>query len=230
MKLKLNARFLTLCLSFFGFIIQVKAQVAVVDGPSDGSSAPPANTSAVSQVIASGSKISLKIGTTTATADMNYQWYKLDNSGTKRLVQEGSNSAYLETSTGAGYYIYQLVIGNSNQCSSDISDPFKVYVLPALTPTIAASSGTICANGTSTSTLTTNPGDSKYTYLFQWAQNGNDISGATSSTYTTPTGVSGNNTYKVKVSYALNSSIMVAVNQVINIIPVPTKPAILIGQ
>ena len=231
MKSKLLTALVSFC--FIGLFItnQANAQVVALNGPSDNRSIPPITSTAVSQVLASGGVISLKIGSTATTAtDVRYQWYKLDNTGTKRLVQDGTDNTFKETATGAGYYTYQLVMSNSNQCTSDISDPFKVYVLPALNPTIAASSGTICSNGTSTSTLTANAGNSNYSYLYQWTLNGTNINGATTATYTTPTGASGNNTYSVKVSYALNSNFGGTASQVINMIPVPSKPSISVGQ
>ncbi len=221
---------ITFCLSFFGFIICANAQVTVVNGPSDAVSNPPASASAVNQILSPGNNISLKIGTASTATDISYQWYKIDNTGVKRLVQNGSDNTLRETPSGAGYYTYQLLISNSNQCSSDISDPFNVYVLPALAPTVAASNTTVCANGASTSVLTANPGSNKYAYLYQWALNGNNISGATSSAYTTPTSISGTNTYTIKVAYALSSATTGTASQVINVIPVPAKPTVSVGQ
>jgi hypothetical protein len=218
------------CLNSLIFSTQANAQTTVVTGPSDNTTAPPTTASAVAQVLASGSAISLKMGSTTTATDVRYQWYKLDNTGAKRLVQDGADNTLKETAAGAGYYTYQLLMSNSNQCTSEISDPFKVYVLPALTPTIAASTGTLCSNGTSTSTLTANPGNSTYSYLYQWSVNGTDIAGANSATYTTPAGTSGNNTYAVKVSYTLNANYGGNASKVINMIPVPSKPAISVGQ
>lgn len=231
MKLKLLLKVQVFCLSFFVLIVKVNAQVTVLNGPSDNASNPPTSASLVNQVLASGSTISLKIGNSPATAtDIIYQWYKLNNTGVKYLVQSSSNSTYVETATGAGYYTYQMVISNSNQCTSEISDPFKIYVLPALNPTIAASNSTVCSNGTSTATLTSNPGSSNYSYLYQWALNGTDITGATAATYTTTANAIGSNSYSVKVSYALSPANFGTTTQIINVIPVPTKPAITVGQ
>ncbi len=235
-KLKMNTKSifksLVFCLSFLLSTLNTNAQTTVVTGPSDKTSAPPASGSVVNQVIKAGDNISLKIGNSNTTAtDIIYQWYKIDNAGVKQLVQSSSSSTFSEASTEPGYYVYQLLISNSNQCTSEISDPFKVYALPALNPAIAASSGTICSNGTSTSVLTANPGDSKYSYQYQWALNGTDISGATAATYTTPAAsTNGSNTYLVKVAYTLSPSIIGTATQVVNVIPVPGKPAITVGR
>jgi hypothetical protein len=225
-----SVKALALCLSLF-FATAASAQVTAVNGPSDAVSAPPASAAAVNQVVTTGGSISMKISNAPASAEVIYQWYKIDNTGTKRLVQSSTNSVYTETATDAGYYTYQLVMTNGNQCSSEISDPFKIYVLPALAPSIAASSSTICSNGTSTSTLAARAGaDTRFSYTYQWMLNGTAISGATSATYTTAANASGNNTYSVKVAYALSPAISGTATQVINAIAVPTKPSISIGQ
>lgn len=217
--------------SLFILVNTVQAQVTTVKGPSDAVSSPPASASSVSQVLASNSNIALKIGTASPSADVIYQWYKMDNTGTKRLVQNSNSPTLSETPSGAGYYTYQLVVSNSNQCSSEISDPFKVYVLPALQPTIAASSSTVCTNGTSTSLLTANPGSDKYSYQYQWMLNGGAISGATGSTYTTPGNISnGDNTFTVKVAYVLSTTTTGTANQVVTAVPVPVKPTVTVGQ
>lgn len=228
--LSASIKTLALCLSFMLLVTASKAQVTTVSGPSDATSAAPATASAVNQILTTGGTISMKISSAPAAADVIYQWYKIDNTGTKRLVQSSTSSAYTETAAGAGYYTYQLMMTNANQCSSEISDPFKVYVLPALNPSIAASSSTICSNGTSTSTLTANAGNSSYTYTYQWLLNGTAISGATSATYTTLANTSGSNTYSVKVAYALSPASSGTASQVINAIAVPAKPAISVGQ
>ncbi len=226
-----NTTFL-ICLSLFAFTRGAKAQTTTVTGPSDAVSNPPASASAVSQVLSSGSNILLKAGTVNSSASgIIYQWYKFDNTGVKQLIQSSSDSTFRETATSAGYYTYQLLISNANQCTSQISDPFQIYVLPALNPAIAASNSTVCSNGTSSAVLTATAGDTKYVYQYQWALNGTSISGATSATYTAiPANTSGSNTYSVRVNYALSPVITGTASQMVNVVPVPSKPAITIGQ
>ena len=219
--------FLILLITLFS---AVNAQVTVMTGPSNATLAAPASASSVDMIIADGANISLKIGSTNTSSDIHYQWYKQDRNGTKVLVQDSNNGTFLEAASGAGYYIYQLLISNSNQCTSEISDPFKVYVLPALSATIAASASSVCANGTSTATLTTNVANTNYSYLYQWSFNGTDINGATNATYTTPANASGSNIYAVKVAYMLKNSISATANQTISTVPVPAKPAISVSQ
>lgn len=209
---------------------KVSGQVVSMTGPSNHSMAPPSSASSVSEVLAEGDHISLKIGSSSTGSDLDYKWYKQDSTGTKYLIQDGSNSTLTETASGAGYYIYQLLISNSNQCTSEISDPFKVYVLPPLNPTISASSSAVCANGTSTATLMANVSNTAFSYLYQWMLNGADISGATSATYTTSANATSNSSYAVKVSFAIKNTVNGTASQNVNIVAVPPKPGISIGQ
>jgi hypothetical protein len=208
------------------------ANNVAITGPSDGTSAPPASAASVSQVLCAGSTISLKGPVDASNANYKrYQWYKLDSNGNKQLVKDSTDNSYTEVSDGAGYYTYQLVITNTNDCSSDISDPFKVYVLPTLTPTITAAGNVtaVCEKGASSTTLTANVSNTNFTYNYQWTRNGTDISGATSNTYTVTEQTAGDITFGVKVSYSLNSTCTQTATQTINVIALPTKPVIAAG-
>ncbi len=197
-------------------------------GPSDAVTAPPATAAAVSQVICNGSQIQLK---TTATAGYTYQWYKKNPAGgAMQLVQDGSSNTYTETPSGAGYYTYQLVVINSNGCTSTSSDPFNIFVLPPITAGITASSATVCASGQTSSTLSATPvNGSGYTYTYQWTRNGADISGATASTYTVNESTAATLTFGVTVAYSLNTSCSSTASTTITVIAVPTKPVIITG-
>ncbi|WP_345949759.1 hypothetical protein ABDD95_23205 [Mucilaginibacter sp. PAMB04274] len=201
-------------------------------GPSDATTAPPTTATAVAQVLCSGSQILLK-GPADATGTIKYQWYKTDNAGVKKLVKEGINkdNAYSETSTGDGYYTYQLVMVNSNNCISDPSDPFNLYVLPALNPVVDGN-GSVCEKGQTNSALSITGLDSRFTYTYQWTREGADIAtNATSATYTVTEQTAGTYKYAVKVAYTLNTSCTkTAADKPITVIPVPTKPTIQIGN
>ena len=208
------------------------ANGAANTGPSDGTSAPPTSAASVSQVLCAGSTINLKGPVDASNANYKrYQWYKLDSNGNKQLVKDSTDNSYTEVSDGAGYYTYQLVITNTNDCSSDISDPFKVYVLPTLTPTITAAGNVtaVCEKGASSTTLTANVTNTNFTYNYQWTRNGTDISGATGNTYTVTEQTAGDITFGVKVSYSLNSTCTQTATQTINVIALPTKPVIAAG-
>lgn len=203
---------------------------AAAPGPSDTTTPPPANASDVSQVVCFGSIINLKGPVDASNANYKrYQWYKMDSGGNKQLVQDSTINTYSETSAGAGYYTYQLVVTNTNDCSSDISDPFKVYVLPDLTPTITPAATAVCEKGASTTVLTANVTNTNFTYNYQWTRNGTDIAGATSNTYTVSEQNTGDVTFGVKVSYALNTGCTQTATQVIHVIALPGKPVITAG-
>lgn len=227
----LKATFLILLCSILSFT--ARANNAAVVGPSDGTSAPPTSAASVSQVLCAGSTISLKGPVDASNANYKkYQWYKLDSNGNKQLVKDGTENTYTEVSDGAGYYTYQLVITNTNDCSSDISDPFKVYVLPTLTPNITAGGNVtaVCEKGASTTTLTANISNTNFTYTYQWTRNGVDISGANTNTYTVTEQTAGDITFGVKVAYTLNGTCSQTATQIINVIAVPTKPVIAAGN
>jgi len=197
-------------------------------GPSDAVTAPPATAASVSQVICSAGQIQLK---TTATAGYTYQWYKKNPAGgAMQLVQQGSSSTYTETPSGAGYYTYELVVINSNGCTSIYSDPFNIFVLPPITAAITASSATVCATGQTSSTLSATPvNGGGYTYTYQWTRNSVDISGATSPTYTVNEPTAATVTFGVTVAYSLNTNCSSSATQTITVIAVPTKPVIITG-
>src|ERR1700748_2078267 len=139
----------------FAFIVATAFAQTPFSGPSDPTTAPPATPAAVQQVLCSGTQIQLN---TAATAGYTYQWYKKDpTTGNEVLVQSGSSPAYTETPTASGYYTYQLVVINSNGCTSTSSDAFNVFILPAITAAISASSGDVCASGQTTSVLNATP-------------------------------------------------------------------------
>lgn len=208
----------------FGISLKVSAQVATpFSGPST-TTAPPTQASNVQQVVCNGNQIVIK----TAAVASAYQWYKQNPSGTMQLVQSGASITYTETSTGAGHYIYTLVTINANGCSSNPSDPFDIFVLPPLTPTITTSNSNICANNQTTTVLTASPvNDANYSYTYQWARNGVAIAGATSSTYTVSETTAGTDQYTVTVSYVLNPTCTAtSPAQTITVVPIPAKPVI----
>jgi len=225
MKRKFTPIKLLFSILFSLITIVASAQTATpFQGPSDGTTAPPSSAAAVQKVICNGAQVVL----TSSDVATTYQWYKKTSTGTMQLVQSSSSNTYTETSTTAGYYTYTLVTINSNGCASPMSDPYDVFVLPPLTPTITASSNNVCANGQTTSVLTASPAnDPNYSYSYQWTRNGVNIPGATSSTYTVSELTAGTAQYDVLVSYNLNTSCSaLAPAQTITIIALPVKPTI----
>ncbi|WCT10031.1 hypothetical protein [Mucilaginibacter jinjuensis] len=203
----------------------------VVNGPSkDALTTPPAAATDVSKIYCDGSAINLT--GPAFIAGYKYDWYKIDNTGTKQLVKEGTtDNTYSETASGAGYYDYQLVIINTAGCSSPITNINKVYVLPtlnlALTPI-----DPICSGGQTTGTLKlTQPLDGAYTYTYQWQRNGQNVSDAdggkgyplvVKETASSATAI----TYTLQVSYSLNSGCKGTANASVTVVDPPQTPTI----
>jgi hypothetical protein len=220
-KLLLSA-LIVLTFTFFA-----SASFAQGSGPSDATTPPPTNATDVGKVLCNGQTISITGPQDPNGADWTvYHWYKLDAGGNKQLTSTTSRT-YTEVSNGAGYYTYQVVTENASGCTSPISDPFKVYVLPPLTATITPSISTICA-GVGNTILTANPTPATgYTLNYQWTRNGANIPGATGNTYTVSNETTaGTVTFGVVVSYTLNSSCVGSASTDIVIAPIPAKPTI----
>ena len=196
-------------------------------GPSDATSNPPATASDVNKVLTSGQNIVL-VGPQDAnqTDFAQYQWYKVDANGNKQLTGT-TGKTYTEAPTAPGYYDYQLVTQNGNGCSSPGSDIFKVYVLPKLAPSVTTDNSSLCAAGSSSVVLNVANVPAGYTLNYQWTQNGVNITGATTNSYTVNgTNLSATVTFGVIVSYALNPSSTVTATKDIAVVPMPSKPMI----
>ena len=196
-------------------------------GPTDATTAPPATAGAVGQILCYGSQITLK-GPVDATGTIKYEWYKENTSGVKTLVKgPATDNTYTETSTTAGYYTYYLVQVNANDCTSDMSDPFKIYVLPELTPAIAGGSN-VCEKAQTTTNLTITGLDTRFTYTYQWTREGVNITtGGTLDHYAVTEQTVGTVKYAVKVAYTLNTSCTAtSADKSIVVVGVPTKPVI----
>ncbi|MGF7078659.1 hypothetical protein [Mucilaginibacter sp. UYCu711] len=215
---------LILLLSMVTFI----ASAQVTAGPSDATTAPPATASAVAKVVCYGSTISLSGPQDNGVDFAKYHWYKVDPNGVRQEDTNQTGRTYTETSGAAGYYTYQVVTENANGCTSPLSDPLQIYVLPQLSVNITTPTSSMCAVATNSTVLTANVTPSTgYTINYQWTRNGTDISGATSSTYTvTNETTAATVTFGVKTSYALNSTCAATNTKDIVITPLPTKPAI----
>jgi hypothetical protein len=215
---------LILMLSMVTFI----ASAQVTTGPSDATTPPPATAAAVAKVLCYGSPISMSGPQDNGVDFAKYHWYKIDPNGVRQEVTTQTGRTYTETSGAAGYYTYQVVTENANGCTSPLSDPFQMYVLPQLSVSITTPTASMCAVATNSSLLTANVTPSSgYTINYQWTRNGVAIPGATSSTYdvtneVTPATV----TFGVSVSYALNSTCPATNTKDIVITPLPTKPLI----
>jgi hypothetical protein len=139
-----------------------------------------------------------------------------DAAATTAYTGGNASTVYVKQAT-AGLYTYVATGINSATSCSGI-DSVKVTVLPA-TLTIATSSPQICVSGTTTLSVSTPAGFGNAT--FQWLQSPTgtgytNITGATNSTYTTPT-ISTAGFYQVIVKDpAGNSCLQPTVNITVN--------------
>ncbi|WP_374163476.1 hypothetical protein [Arcticibacter sp. MXS-1] len=218
---------LTLVLLTFS-ITTLRGQTAPA-GPSDATKNPPTNASDVKQVLCATSVIKLKISATSDAAYKTYKWFKVTGA-TTTMVKDGADNSYTETPAGPGYYSYRLIVTNNNDCTSEESDLFEVYVLPVLAPTISASKAEICEKEQSSSTLTVDGLDARFQYNYQWTRNSTPIAGAANASYEVKEAAPGNVTYGVNVSYKLNSSCTGSDDEQIRVIAIPSKPVIEIGN
>lgn len=199
-----------------------------LQGPSDTTTPPPAVASAVGLILCNGQPIVM-----TGPQDINntdfakYHWYKVDASGNNQPTTL-ITKAYTETPTAPGYYNYVLVTENANGCSSPVSNVFKVFVLPPLTPTITTPNNAICISVGSTTLTATTTVQTGYTFNYQWTKNGVNIPGATSNIYNVTGLISGSAvTFGVTMSYVLNPLCSATATTNIIMTPLPTKPLII---
>jgi hypothetical protein len=135
-------------------------------------------------------------------------------SGTASGVGSSINKVLTTTATTAGTATYVITASNG-QGGCNVSTTVVVNVNPVPTASITGSSS-ICPGGTAT--LVANTG---VNLSYQWFQNGVSISGATLSSYTTPTNLpSQAHTFSVVVSNALYTTCTASAAKVLTVLPV----------
>ncbi len=112
-----------------------------------------------------------------------------------------TTTTYSETPSSLGDWDYRAVI-TSGVCSSTNSAPRSITVSDAISGGGISSNQTICTGGDPVAfTNTTLPSGGNGTWAYQWQKSTGswtDISGATSSTYDPPTGLTENTQYRRK--------------------------------
>ncbi|MBS7562789.1 hypothetical protein KHS38_00095 [Mucilaginibacter sp. Bleaf8] len=223
-------------LSAFSLLAAAQSQTPTAASPfytpSDATSAPPNAATDVGKVLCFGGTVTLK-GNDAVVANNTYQWFKVNTSGQKVLVKEAiGDNTYQENTQGAGYYTYHLVVSNADGCSSPESSPLKVYVLPQLNATIAATKDRVCSGAQTTSDLSIQGLDSRFEYTYQWTRDGQNITNnGTSSTYTVAEQNQGTVNYAVKIAYKLNPDCtQTTAPKAITVVLVPGAPTINFGN
>ncbi|MFN8436367.1 MAG: glycosyl hydrolase family 8 [Cytophagales bacterium] len=132
--------------------------------------------------------------TATGTAGLSLQWY-----GTAATGGTASTTATVPSTTNSGtstYYVSQKV---ANSTCEGPRTAITFTVNPASTPSVSASTtNTTITNGTSV-TFTSSVSNVGTAATYQWRKNGNNISSATSATYTT-TDITNNDKFDVIVT------------------------------
>lgn len=142
------------------------------------------------QTTYSGGSVTLTANPSGGNSSYTYQWEVSDNNSSWSNISGATSKTYAASATNSGSSnitkYYRVTVGGDGQ--SKTSDAVTIIYRPAL---VAGSIGgaTTTYNGGSV-TLTANPsgGNGSYTYQWQYSDNNstwNNISGATSKTYST---------------------------------------------
>lgn len=165
--------------------------------------------------------------TVVATGDsLTYQWYK---GGVAISGATGSSYTVLATAANAASYKVKV----TNGAGSVTSATATLTVVGPPTITSQPSNLTVGVGSTATFTVTAT-GTGSLTY--QWYKNGTAISGATSTSYTTPATLSGDSgaTFYVRVSNSAgtiqSSTVTLTVDQAPVIVTQPTSLSVTVGQ
>ena len=140
--------------------------------------------------------------TVTATGATSYQWYYSNaaDGGTITTVAGATSASYTPptTATFATRYYFVTVETSCGTASTYPRTPVTVNVNPTFTSNPAASTQTVCLNGTPTNLTVAAAAGNTYQWYSNTANSntgGTLISGATSGTFTPPTNVAGTTYY-----------------------------------
>ena len=157
---------------------------------------PAITTQPVSQAVATGQTASFSVAAT-GTEPFTYQWKKNGSN-----IAGATSSTYKPVSSGElNGAKFSVVVSNSvgtvTSNEAVLSD-VAISVQPAAQPVVAPATASFSVTAAGTGTLT-----------YQWKKNGTDIAGATSSTYTTPVTVIGDNDalFTVEVSNGVGPAV-----------------------
>jgi hypothetical protein len=195
--------------------------------------APTITTQPTNQTVTAGQTATFSV-TATGTAPLTYQWKK---NGANIPGAASSSYTTPAATTGDNGSTFQVVV--SNTAGSAPSTTVTLTVTAAVVaPTITAqpTNQTVTAGQSATFSVTAT-GTAPLTY--QWKKNGANISGATSSSYTTPATTVGDNgsTFQVVVSNTAGSAPSTTVTLTVNASAVaptittqPTNQTVTVGQ
>ncbi|HVO23691.1 MAG TPA: immunoglobulin domain-containing protein, partial [Candidatus Margulisiibacteriota bacterium] len=183
--------------------------------------APMITTQPQNQSVTVGSTATFSVAAT-GTAPLTYQWFL---GGT--AIAGATNSSYTTPATKSGDSGDSFTVTVSNAAGSQTSNAATLTVTAtAVAPTITTQpqSQTVTVGSAATFSVVAT-GTAPLSY--QWSKNGTAISGAISSSYTTPATVSGDNgaSFTVKVTNAAGSKTSNAATLTVNVPPmITTQP------
>ena len=181
-------------------------------------SGPRINTQPASQTVNAGQTVSFGV-TASGTGALSYQWIKngvnIDGATSSSYTSPATTSA----DNGA---VYEAIV--SNHYGWVYSSKAILRVITAPTVSTQPSSQTVTAGQTASFSVTAS-GTAPFTY--QWRKNGSNISGATSSSYTTPVTSSADNGALYSVVVGNNAGTVTSSNATLTVavVLITTQPA-----
>ncbi len=151
--------------------------------------------------VCAGASVSFTATPTNGGSTPTFQWYN-----NASAISGETNTTYNSSSLANGD-VLSVIMGSSNTCSSTStanSNNISMVVNPIVTPivTAATTATTVCPGVVVTfNSNTTNGGNSTQ---FQWLLNGNNISGATNSSFSASSGVNDGDIYSVVITSNAN--------------------------
>jgi len=189
--------------------------------PTTTATAPTITTQPQNQTVTVGAMGTFSL-VATGTAPLSYQWSK---NGT--AINGATSSSYTTPATVIGDNGATFTVKVSNSAGSQASSAATLTVTAAAVPptiTTQPQSQTVTVGATATFSVVAS-GTAPLSY--QWSKNGTAISGATSSSYTTPATMSGDNgaTFTVKVTNSVGNQTSNAATLTVNVPPqITTQP------
>ena len=170
-----------------------KATLTVTPAPV----APAITTQPVSQAVAAGQTASFSV-VATGTEPLTYQWKKDGSDIAGATSSTYTTSAVSSGDNGAKFSVVVTNSAGTVTSNEAVLSDVVISVQPAAQPVVVAqtASFSVTAGGTGP-------------FTYQWKKNGSDIAGATSSTYTTPATVIGDDgaVFTVEVSNGVGPAV-----------------------
>lgn len=172
---------------------------------------PTFTTQPTSQSVYRGASVSLTVAATVSVGTITYKWqYSSNNSTWTDISGYTSTSLPLTTSyVGTSYRRCIATATNDGVSKSTISNSASVVVRETPVPSISTQPSSKSVNIGETASLSVSANSASGTLSYQWYSSSDNntwssISGATSSTYNSPTSSSGTIYYKVRITNTLN--------------------------